>query len=107
MEGVQKQVTIVAAREKRSVTGTPVVTLAGEVLSFQVIWKGKSKLSHPKLRPHWHSTIYHDHAVKKVQTSLSFGRLLTDIAKKLKALRVLLGLPHDYPALLIVGLAVA
>ena len=42
--------TIIGSREKRMVTGTPVVSRDGTVALFQVIWKGENQQI-PRIRP--------------------------------------------------------
>lgn len=91
-----------AAREKRSVTGTPVVCLDGSLLTFQIIWKGKTTQCHPRRQATWDGRIFSDNAVKKVQTSLSFGRLLKKVSDNLDEKRRQLELPPGYPAIIIV-----
>lgn len=98
---LSKQVTIIAAREKRSVTGTPVVSRDGSLLTFQVIWKGKTRQCHPKPLGGWDRRIFHDHAAKKVQTGFTFKRLLCEIEKALVSRRAQHGLPQNYPAVVI------
>lgn len=83
-------------------TGTPIVCLDGSLLLFQVIWKGRTTQCHPPQQSDWDSRIFNDHAVKKVQTGLSFGRLLERISRALENRRKDLNLPPGYPAILVV-----
>ncbi len=62
--GRSKQITLVAAREKRMVTGSPLVTRAGEMLLFQIIFKGLTRQCEPPRQPEWHPKVFLDHAKK-------------------------------------------
>lgn len=79
-----------------------IVARDGFVLLFQIIWKGKSTQCHVRhIQPAWDPRIYHDHAVKKVQTTLSFNRMLDKVATALVGRRRDLGLAASFPAVII------
>lgn len=107
IEGQQKQITIIAAREKRSATATPVVARDGTLVAFQIIWKGKTTQCHPRRMQHWDKRIFLDHAPKKMQTSRSFDRLLDFLSTRLKDYRRTVGLPDNFPCIVVVDNAPA
>ena len=46
--GIQN-VFIAHGKEKRAVTGTPITNVAGQVILFQILWKGGSARCHVKI----------------------------------------------------------
>ena len=97
----RKQIFITAAREKRSVTASPVTMADGQLLMVQVIWKGVSPQCHPRCPFSQDTRIFHDHAPKKVQSTETFGNLLRETNKRLQQIRCQEGLPEDQPSILI------
>lgn len=77
VEGESKQVTVLGSREKRACSGTPVTSRSGEIILFQVIFKGTTERCHPEgdAPP----KMYFDHAKAKNQTAATWMRLLEKV----------------------------
>lgn len=120
LDGATKQISIIGSREKRSITGSPVISRSGHCLGFQMLWKGttdrchptralpgfSSKALHPTQPPH-HPAIWFDHTASKMQTRDSFNRLLGQVDRRLPMWRATHGLPRLFPALLVLDNAPA
>lgn len=77
VEGEAKQIAVLGSREKRSCSGTPVTSRAGEIIMFQVIFKGTTTRCHPEVdQP---ARMYFDHARSKNQTGATWMRLLEKV----------------------------
>ena len=94
------------SREKRMVTGGPVTNELGEVVYFQIIWKGTSERCHPRfsdrMKALMHPAIHHDHAAKKTQTHETFTRLLKELDAELQAVKQSSSLPLDLPSIMLI-----
>lgn len=88
----KRSVLILGCKEKRMVTGTPCTTPDGNLLLFQIIWRGISDRVHPKV-PGLDPRIVHFHAPRKCQTAVTFGSLLQLIDQRLASTRRRLGMP--------------
>ena len=115
--GQSHQVHVHGAAEKRQCTATPVTASTGQactwfflfpyhldisslqVLLVQTLWKGRTSQSHPRCVPP--PSVYFDHSERKMQTSETWDRLLSNIEVKLVQWRALHGLSPGYPCLLI------
>ena len=65
--------------DKRMVTATPVVSRSGQLVSMQVIWKGKSERTIPPHRGH--PIIMHDYAKCKMQNTITFQKFLRHLSQ--------------------------
>lgn len=87
--------------DKRCLTGTPVLSLAGEVVAFQIIFKGGTSRSEPKI-VRGDPKLLFDHAPNKTQTRRTFQKLLDTIQEKTLEWKVKENMPKEAPALVIV-----
>lgn len=91
---------------------------SGQVLLFQMIWRGRTDKCHPKystgkllifyckvqvkiLLVDQHVALFHDHSDSKYQTTKTFTRMIGKLHKTLLALKESLGLAIEEPTLLI------
>ena len=97
-----KAVYVVNDKDKRQVTGNPVVNRRGDCPVFQIIWRGKTQRCVPRCEAveGTSSAIYHDYAPKKCQTAATWARLLGRIAEWASAKRKDRGLVETFPAVL-------
>ena len=94
-----QNVFIAHGKEKHAVTRTPVTNMAGQVILFQILWKGKSARCHAKISgalcPHISKVIVQDHARCKTQTRATFEALCKHIIEKCTEILRSEGLPLD------------
>lgn len=100
VNGAEKQVVIIGTREKRAITGSPIIASNGELFAFQMLFKGGTDRSRPRLPP-TDTRIWYDHSASHMQTSFTFGNMLTEIHRRLPEWRLAHGLPAGYPALVL------
>lgn len=100
-----KNVHISLMGKKEQVTATP-VTNAEEVVVVQVIWKGTTEGCHARVpevvKPHISPKNFESHAVRKNQTHATFFELLDEINKRVRGVKVKLGVPADYPIVVVI-----
>ena len=112
---IPSAVTILGSREKRNLTGTPCVARSGNLVLFQLIWKGTTSACHAK-GGLGDSRLYQvcsgasqvlcpppqDHAVCKTQTGDTWCTFLDQLALALVAYHKAEGLPQLYPAVVLI-----
>lgn len=87
--------------DKRMITGTPVCTRAGEVACMQVIWKGKTQATVPKMDGTTvAANLYHEWAERKCQTMATWANLLYKVQAWACKKKMDLLLPQNVPTLL-------
>ena len=99
-----ESVHVTNSADKRQATGTPIFDMLGEMVSFQVLWRGLTKACHAqtgKIEHLLHNAIFQDHTANKVQTGESWRRCIEDLAERHQRRMVQYELPESCPVLLV------
>ena len=91
------------SNDKRQATGTPVLSMSGNIITVQIIWRGTTQKCHVELPDEVvvDPRIYHTHSPKKCQTGCTFEDLLVRVLQDLDVVRTKYCLGSQSPALIV------